>query len=392
MNSSHSLQLNKQIFLIVFAILCATAATHADEGIYPKGQLSRMGYQEAAPLHKAIVLKALKGKTPRLAPTLKLLDSQPAPQLLPWPVTFENNQHNLGNNMIQFQSYGGSDSYFHGGCDLRTAAQADIRTPVAGKLDAGHYGYEVQPDGSMKKFWTPYPQHGDDMYFEVSVITDDGLRYEFHHVDRNTLPSAIKQKLDHGNARVEAGEIVGHVHNWPITAIDGSYYHHTHYNIIAADGTRINPESVSWALADTSAPEIHGVYAVSSKGVVTELSNGGKAPSPLPAEIIVAATDKNDPNVYTHPPTVVELKSADGKSSGWNFKHTLLDQNGKFPNIHEVFKDSLVLPNGDRLETEGDYENNFFLVRLVVPAQAQLPFEIRIEDSAGTARVFLIKN
>jgi hypothetical protein len=51
-----------------------------------------------------------------------------------------------------------------------------------------------------------------------------------------------------------------------------------------------------------------------------------------------------------------------------------------------------VTPSGERLRTRGDYDHNFFLMRLEVPANAQPPFNIKVEDFAGAAQEFLIDN
>ena len=97
----------------------------------------------------------------------------------------------------------------------------------------------------------PWPREGDDLYFEVAVVADSGVRYEFHHVDRASLPVGIATLLNAGGGRVEAGTLLGHAITWP----DGDY-HHIHYNLVLPSGTRINPEFVSPLLADHRAPEI----------------------------------------------------------------------------------------------------------------------------------------
>lgn len=376
------------IFMVTVLCALGTSAS-ADVGVFPKGQLAKMGYQPAQPQHLATYARIFSKLPP--APMKLLSNETPAPQTLQWPVSFENVSHNLGNSMIQFQQYGSfSAPYWHGGCDLRTAAQSAVRTPVSGQLDAGHYGYETNDDGSMTKQWMPWPRQGDEMYFEVAVIGDDGLRYEFHHIDRATLPAHIKQLLDRGNGRVEAGEVVGHVHSWPMQGADGTYYHHTHYNIVTKDGVRINPESVSLPVEDRRAPDVHGVYALLKSNRVIEVKNGSRLAGAEVQEFVVASTDKNDPNVYFHPPTVVELKAANGVISGWDFRKALLTLDQKFPDIHQVYKEALTTPSGERLRTQGDYNNNFFLTRLVVPAGSKAPFEIKVEDFAGNAQLFEI--
>lgn len=363
--------------LLAFAFIAAAPLAHADIPIASRMVWSAMGYHRVSyPARRA-------SATLKLSPGRLSAPAVAAP--LPWPVKFEDPKHSMGNVMAQYQEYSDNRPYFHGGCDLRTKAGEEIRTPVAGKLAAGHYGYEVNADGSLQKDYAEWPAKGDRMYFELSVTADDGTRYEFHHVDRDALPAPIVEALNRGNARVEAGTLIGRVIYWSARGADGTNYHHTHYNVIREDGLHLNPESVSEPIADTTAPEIVDVLALRDNGKSVRVQEGTRLDF-VPKEIIVATTDTKDDDVYVHMPVVTKLEFEDTKRKAWDFRYGLATVNELFPDIRKVFARAVKTPEGKTLTTEGNYGENFFLVRLAMPLEAQGPFTITVEDQAGNRR------
>ncbi|HXT01287.1 MAG TPA: hypothetical protein VN915_11470, partial [Elusimicrobiota bacterium] len=150
------------VALLLLSVLAS--ASRADERVRPASVLLREGYKPAASF------------AAEAAPASAAL---PAEHSLSWPVRFQDAEHTLGNVMNQFQPFG--DPYYHGGDDLRVDAGAGVSAPVAGRLEAGAYSYAARADGSLEKYWKPWPQTGDPTYFEVAVVSDEGLRYEFHH-------------------------------------------------------------------------------------------------------------------------------------------------------------------------------------------------------------------
>jgi hypothetical protein len=355
-------------FLFLGALLgaCATVlsfnmnSAHADERIRPAAQLLAEGY--------------------KIQPFDVFISDPPLPSAhaLNWPIRFQDPQHSIGNAMAQFQPFG--DPYFHGGCDLRVNAGADITSPVSGRLEAGHYSYSTNPDGSMQKFWKAWPQTGDETYFEVAVIEDTGIRYEFHHVNRDTLPAPIVALLNQGSGRVTAGTLLGHAITWP----DG-VYHHTHYNIVMPSGVRVNPEFVSPLLPDKLAPEVNGVYTVGSSGTVAQIAPNATVTDVQ--EFVVAVVDHQDQNIYDHPPALISLVFSNGAATTWDFRQTLTSPSGAFPPLWEVLKDRLLLPSGETVQTDGGYGVGQSLMRLKVPPQAQGPFSITVADIAGNQTV-----
>jgi hypothetical protein len=323
-------------------------------------------------------------------PSTRAVDPIPAwsAHSLPWPIQFQDSRHSLGNSMAEFQSYG-SGPYYHGGCDLRVKARAEVRTPVGGRIEAGHYGYTNHPDGSSTKYWKPWPASGDPYYFEVAVITDDGHRFEFHHMDETHLSRQIQDLLAQGyaNTQVAPGTLLGSTVAWP-----DHVYHHTHYNIIAPSGTQLNPEHYSPLLPDHQSPELQAVLAGYSSGKVIELRNGD-ALEAAPQFFAVSTVDHQDDNVYDHPPVYAALEFTGGPSFAWDFRERLsathLNTTPKFPPIWDFFIDSLrVSSSGNTYSTEGGYGTGTSVIRLPVPARANGAFEIRLEDESGNATRF----
>jgi len=329
----------------------------ADERIRPAAVLLREGYKRVA------------------TPAPESRTALPPAHALAWPVRFQDAAHTLGNVMAQFQPFG--DPYYHGGDDLRVDAGADILAPVEGKLEAGHYSYAAHPDGSLEKFWKAWPEDGDPTYFEVAVTADDGIRYEFHHVDRGTLPAEIVAKLDAGGGRAAKGELLGHAIEFPLAG-----YNHVHYNVVLPNGTRVNPEYASALLPDHLAPTILHAFAVSPSGDARDFG-GGTVAAPV-AEFVLHVVDKQDDNVYEHPPAYALLRFDSGAQTLWDFRQTLTGASGAFPPLWDFFLESISTPAGS-FATEGGYGTGASLVRLKVPDGARGGFTIEVGDVAGNA-------
>lgn len=294
---------------------------------------------------------------------------------LPWPVEFADEAHTLGNTLSQFQPFQ-NPPYFHGGVDIRTQVDFEVRTPVSGRLEAGHYGYVTQPDGSLLKHWKPWPEQGPAAYFEVAVVTDEGLRFEFHHINRKRLPAALIEKLNQENPTIEAGTPIGYAISFPRD------YDHIHYNVILPDGTRVNPEYVSPLVPDHAPPQIIAVVGITDKGRSVSLNQSHTEPL---VEIVVATLDQKDFGPYEHPPTSTQVRVASGEVVGWDFSKTLSDPEGKFPDLSSVFKSRIRTPDGKTLRTAGGYGTGLSLMRLHLPPGAHGPFKIQLKDAAGNS-------
>ena len=348
-------------------ILSSISPVSADELLLSPAEFGRQGYTPVSTVKRAPL------QTPSYAA-----------HSLAWPVPFEDAHHTIGNVMTQFQDYGGG-AYYHGGDDLRVQDSEWVTAPITGKLEAGHYGYNTNADGSNTKFWKGWPQTGDRMYFEVALIDSQGYRFELHHIDRGSLPTDIVAALDRGGATITTGTRLGRVVHWPNSDTDDTTYNHTHYNIVAADGTHLNPEHYSAMIGDKLAPEISQIYAVSSDGRAAEFGDGRL--SARPDELVVVASDKLGENIYTHTPSYSRVIFDSGEEQTWDFRERLATPDGKFPPIWEFLRESLTLGDGSVLRTQGDYSNRNFLLRLKLPAGAHGRFHVEVGDSIGNITV-----
>ncbi|MCO5144483.1 MAG: hypothetical protein M9962_15500 [Oligoflexia bacterium] len=299
------------------------------------------------------------------------LAALPAKHSLSWPVEFENKNNTMGNSMIQYQPFG--DPYFHGGCDLRVSAQAEVRSPVSGKLEAGHYSYTKNSDGSLNKFWKPWPQSGDSLYFEIAVVDSNNIRYEFHHIDKATLPQEIVDKLNSNDLKIEKNNLIGRAIRWPSLG-----YHHIHYNIILPDGTRANPEYFSPLIYDQTNPEMK-VY-IKKSTIYEEVFD--KSVVEHSEELVVFTSDKKDFNSYEQPPVKVTLTLGSKKYFEWNFEQFLLHEN-KFPNLWAYLISKIRTNSNGLIFTSGGYGEGKSLIRIPVAKDYAGPFSLETEDNAG---------
>jgi hypothetical protein len=354
----------------ILMALPLVSVSWADEWVGNRSDFEKLGFQVEG-------VKALKDPIQRLF-------SEP---LLSWPIQFESPEYSLGNVMAQYQDYG-SGAYFHGGLDLRGQDGGEIVAPVSGRIEAGHYGYERQVDGSMKKWWRAWPNTGPDLYFEVAIVRDDGVRFEIHHIDRSTLTTEVIQALKN-QGRIAAGTKLGGIHHWPMAGAGGRLYHHVHYNIIDPSGRSLNPEAWSVPiLVDQTPPTIHRVVAQKS-GRVFEIAKNDLVDGV--DTFYVVTTDQRASNVYIHMPSRVALMGASGVLTEWNFRNQLRTSQDSWPDIRQVFAERLRLSSGEVITTEGNYNENIFIVQLKVPVGSKAQ-SILVQDQKGNSSTFELKS
>lgn len=362
---------------VLAVVVMGISAANADERVRPASVLMREGYRSV--LTRAPVRQAAHD----LRSFKQLRSSLTQRERLPWPVKFRDDQRSIGNSMAEFQPFT-TPPYFHGGCDLITRGQYEVYATVSGKIEAGHYSYSTNPDGSMTKFFKPWPQTGSEVYFEIAIITDEGVRFEFHHIDRSRLPAQIVQMLNDWasgkSVRIEKGTLIGFAHP---TAFESMQYTHIHYNVILPDGTRVNPEAISEPLDDHLAPKIIAAYAIDAEKNVIPFGKG-EFSKPI-VEWVIAVADSVDHSVYSHPPVYVSVKAPSGEKTIWDFRTQLLSTTGKFPVLSQFFMGSLKTPDHGVIRSEGGYGTGQSLVRIPVPEGLRGAFQIVIADIASNA-------
>lgn len=301
------------------------------------------------------------------------------PNSLPWPVQFVDSKHTIGNSMPQYQNYS-NEAYYHEGADLRVARSQNVLAPVDGFLQGDYYTYVTDPNtGEDKKYTKPLSEGGDELYFEITLRTAEGLQLEFHHVSPTELPKNIRELVLRGGGNVRKGDLVGTTAVWPTTRF-GERYDHIHYNMISPEGVYMNPEFFSMGLIDKVPPVIKNIFAIYKNRKVEVLN---ETLSGMPVELIVSAIDMKGENIYPLPPVSISAEWREDKKVGWDFSQVLLNTLGKFPDIREVFARNLKLTDGRSFTTKGDYTNTVFLFRLKVAPDAKGPLLLTVRDSSA---------
>lgn len=151
-----------------------------------------------------------------------------------WPVQVKS----IGHNTASYQNYGG-EPYFHHGLDIRADAGTDVLASVGGQVvNISNYG--------------PGPA-----YWEVAILDNAGYVWQYHHVDRDSIPSSIWDAY-RNKTPISAGTKIGEVYYWMVSTY-GEVYHHVHLNVLARGGAYRNPFNFLEALNDTKAPEFVNV-------------------------------------------------------------------------------------------------------------------------------------
>ncbi|MEO5666724.1 MAG: hypothetical protein ABIR96_01560 [Bdellovibrionota bacterium] len=352
-------------FALFTTTLLAAAVSRANERIAPLAQLLKEGYQIPSPYHGATVKPLAMDE-----------------HSLEWPLDLRGDRLLIGNSMIQFQDFD-VPGYWHGGCDVLVNSEKHrILAPIGGRLEAGHYSYSLNDDsGKLIKAWMPWPGQGDKTYFEIAIINAEGYRFEIHHIDRSSLPANIVALLNAGGGHVDAGTFLGH-------AVDSfGDYNHIHYNIVAPDGTRLNPEYFSRSKPDYEAPEVLNAFAIFDNPV--EIQNFGSGSfARRPKEFVIRVVDRYFAgDTFDHAPLLAQLQAQSGPVSGWDFRRALVTEPGVWPRLFDFILKRITAPDGTRYVTGSGYGRGISLIRIPVTPSQEGPFEILLGDDSGNQTI-----
>ncbi len=359
-----------KVFALISIFFLSTTA-FADLPLALDSHWQSLGYEVATPTRSSFHTKLnLLNRQKQNNGTNSF--STPPSHSIPWPVAFASETKTIANSMTQFQPFG--DPYFHGGCDLRVRPNEKIYASASGTLEAGHYGYTKNPDGSLKKYWKPWPQNGEALYFELAVVDEMGIRHEYHHVDRSSLTAEVTQILNSPEKLVSAGMYLGNTIYWP-----GSDYHHIHLNLILPDETRLNPEYYFPLVTDSEPPQVWNLFLRTQAGWETLTSNDFLV---RPLEIAIQTSDRKNGSPYENPPVFAKIEFENGAQFQWDFRERLWHE-GAFPQLSQFFQFQLRSSDGRNYRTEGGYGTGRSLIRLPIPPTAAGSFRIVLEDMAG---------
>lgn len=181
--------------------------------------------------------------------------------LHPWPVKVLS----IGHTNASYQCYSGlSTAYFHHGLDIRADAGSDVFASVGGKV--------VNIENYVP---------GVAAYWEVAILDDDGFLWQYHHIERASIPQAIHDAYKTG-AKISTGTKIGEVFSWAISTF-GEYYHHVHLNILGKDKAYLSPFLFLEKLPDTQSPIVGDISLV--KGGSPIQGNTVSGPYTIMAEL-----------------------------------------------------------------------------------------------------------
>lgn len=161
----------------------------------------------------------------------------------PWPVKVLS----IGHTMASYQKYAIRSPYFHHGIDIRAEAGSDVLAAAGGKV--------VNIENYVK---------GDPAYWEVAILDQQGFLWQYHHVDKRSIPQNIWKAFKEGTS-IPAGTKIGEVYFWTVKSF-GEYFHHIHLNVLGAEGVYLNPFNFLKPLPDRVAPRITKVGLWTTKG------------------------------------------------------------------------------------------------------------------------------
>lgn len=362
-----------KLVILILSISLFALPNFASELILSKAEALNQGFKKTISKTHSIERSFKRAKKPT---------SELTKNSLPWPVEFIDQQHTIGNSMVEYQNYS-NEAYFHGGDDLRVTSAAEVKAPIDGFLEGHYYTYVTDPNtGQLTKYSKPMSEGGDDLYFEISIQTSNHYSFEFHHVNPKTLPQPIYDMILNGGGSIHQGDLIGYTSTWPVVRY-GDSYHHIHYNIISSTGVNLNPEYYSHELTDTTAPEINHIFAIYRDKKIEVLNQKLSA---VPEEIILESTDKKGNNIYPLPPVFIEARWNENNKSGWDFTQNLFSNSKQFPDIRNVYATNLRLSDGRTFSTEGNYNNVQFLFRLKIPPTAIGPITLTVKDVSGNTK------
>jgi hypothetical protein len=153
-------------------------------------------------------------------------------ELHPWPV----NVLSIGHTNASYQVYGLlSSAYFHHGLDIRANAGSAVLASTGGKV--------VNIENYVL---------GNPAYWEIAILDDEGFLWQYHHVDRSSIPECVFVAFKNGS-RIEQGTKIGEVFYWEIETF-GERYHHIHLNVLGKGKNYLSPFAFLEKLPDTQGP------------------------------------------------------------------------------------------------------------------------------------------
>jgi hypothetical protein len=265
-----------------------------------------------------------------------------------WPFAPQDEPHNVGHTSVNIQHYTNeyAQAYFHHGIDVIKDQPEKLFNPYDGRVTKIGY-YRTEEVGESK------------YYFEVVVQTVNGLKFEFHHTDPESVPEKIYE-IEGADTVLKAGEVTGKIVFWPNPdSFSGKFFHHIHFNVITEKGIKLNPLIMMIPQEDSIAPKIEEIYLTNS-GRTKTLSTENVDED---FHVVIKVSDLADNKIWPNPPrfSKIEIKDSGDETvfehSGYDFIAMMSE------NINEFVCDYYLCEIGDAAFSKGSYsEREFHIV------------------------------
>lgn len=270
-------------------------------------------------------------------------------------------------NTVSTLQYYGPYLGFHHGVDTRAPAATPVYAPASGVV-ATRYYYVAKLDYT----------------YEVSITTDDGLRWEVHHIDKPTIPQEIED-LAAQEARIEAGTYLGTVYDGALIGVES----HIHINVLDEEAYYLNPLRFLPEVLDDLAPSFNEVYLLREDGDAYQLASDCTVTAD-PDRCILVLDAHDDINGSSWEHSLYQLDFYVQVGGDWQRVHGFEFDQLPDPNYrsgwqdiywYEPFQDAQGNTVDNDVESLGDRR---FLYRLPLE-----PVDLGSESSASEARVVL---
>lgn len=280
----------------------------------------------------------------------------------------------IGAQFYDYQNYQ-QVPYLHGGMDLCAPEGSEVMVPVSGLVSVNTYRITAGKEPHQFIYQRrPFKQTdvSDTRYLEVAVVDANGNNWMFRHIDPKSVPAEIFT-LAQNRTPVASGTVIGRVAGWilPVKP-EPALYHHIHLEIVAADGSYLNPADFVATSKDYYPPALQGIYLVS----FDKDQAFTNYPHPVvrgKISIIAGVSDRMNRAAYQHSvySAQVELLQFVKESQTWKkIRNYLAFKFDRLPIIGDrtrlsnvIYRDSIVVGQ-QRIFANGNDGPRFFLLNL----------------------------
>ena len=312
-----------------------------------------------------------------------------------WPTPMSPRGNKIGPILHQFQKF--SDSYFHEGVDILTPQNQNIFSPVSGVVDAGYYSYKTLSSGLSEKTYLSIrdidrtdtePKLWGERYFEVSVTDNDQIRFEFHHIKRESLSADLLEKI-YTTSRVSVAEALGKVVDWP-EKVRGLDYNHIHYSILNSEGVYLNPFWYSARVPDETPPSVSSVYASVSQRCPANGLRQLKELSQLSSldevtHLVLQAQDYMGESPFPQPPTKLKAVFDNGFKHSFDYSEALFTNPFNSYDLDQIYVGKFCIGAPDFPFVIPGSESFKFYIQIPVPNNFHGKVEVQISDFSNNS-------